>query len=208
MPRLASRGRPRRGRPEDTRRRLIVAAAAEFNRVGYHATDSNRLARVAGYAPGTFYKHFPDKRTLFLAVYEDWVTREWAAVGAIVRTGGAPARVARAVVAQVMALHRRWRGLRASLRALVVADAGARVFYRTQRRRQLELLAALRGTGKTAAADRLEDAMLLYTLERVCDAAADGELGDLGLGAPPVVTWLEARVAARIPRLRSTRARQ
>lgn len=201
MPALTLRSRPRRGRPEETRTRLIAAAATEFNRLGFHGTDSNRLARAAGYAPGTFYKHFPDKRALFLAVYADWVTREWAEVGAIVQAGGTPKAVAAAVVAHVLALHRRWRGMRASLRALVVADADARAFYRAQRRRQLALFAALRGDTPPTAGGRVEDAMLLYTLERVCDAAADGELRDLGLAVPEVTRWLEARVAARVAML-------
>ena len=58
-----------------------MAAAAEiFGRVGYHGTDSNRIAKEAGYATGTFYKHFKDKREAFLAAYEAWVTSEWNAV--------------------------------------------------------------------------------------------------------------------------------
>lgn len=68
--------RPSRGTPEETRERLVVAAAQLFNRVGYDGTDSNRIAREAGYAPGTFYKHFRDKKEIFLAVYEGWVTKE------------------------------------------------------------------------------------------------------------------------------------
>ena len=69
--------RPRRGTPEQTRARLVTTAAEIFNRVGYHGTDSNRIAKEAGYATGTFYKHFKDKREAFLAVYESWVTSEW-----------------------------------------------------------------------------------------------------------------------------------
>jgi AcrR family transcriptional regulator len=65
--------------------RLVAAGANEFNRVGYGGTDSNRIARAAGYAPGTFYKHFADKRDVFLAAYEAWVTAEWNTIGAIVR---------------------------------------------------------------------------------------------------------------------------
>ena len=142
-------GRPRRGTPAQTRDRLLAAAAVEFNRVGYHGTDSNRLARAAGYAPATFYKHFPDKRALFLAAYADWVTAEWARVEQLVRAGGPRAQLAAAIVETVLAMHRTWRGLRASLRALVAADPVARAFYRAQRRRQLERLAALRSQRST-----------------------------------------------------------
>src|SRR6185295_8147888 len=100
--------------------------------------------RAAGYAPGTFYKHFADKRELLLAAYESWVTTEWAAVGAMLAQGGEREDVARHLVEMVLRLHRRWRGLRASLRALIADDPEARAFYRKQRRRQLDLLASMR----------------------------------------------------------------
>jgi AcrR family transcriptional regulator len=184
--------RPRRGQPEETRARLLDAAAAVFNRHGYHGTDSNRLARAAGYAPPTFYKHFPDKRAIFLAVYERWVTAEWAAVGAVVGAGGPRAALAARLVELAVALHRRWRGLRASLRALVAADPVARAFYRAQRRRQLRMLAELgRGASRRSAA---EGAILLFTLERVCDALADGEVADLGLERDAVQAALRGAV--------------
>jgi AcrR family transcriptional regulator len=188
--------RPRRGRPEDTRDRLVAAAAEVFNRDGYRGTDSNRLARAAGYAPATFYKHFPDKRAIFLAAYEAWVTAEWEAVESIVRARGERTLLAQRLVDSTLARHRRWRGLRASLRALVAEDACARAFYRRQRRRQLRLLARLTSRDGTP---RAEHAMLLYTLERVCDAVADGELADLGLTVEAVTRLLRERVLEHIP---------
>src|SRR5690606_17709581 len=57
----AAEGRPRRGTPDGTRERLIAAAAEVINRDGYFGTDSNAIARAAGYSPATFYKHFEDK---------------------------------------------------------------------------------------------------------------------------------------------------
>lgn len=62
--------------PEQTRNKLVAAAAKLFNSVGYFGTDSNRIAREAGYAPGTFYVHFPDKLGIFLEVYRRWVDLE------------------------------------------------------------------------------------------------------------------------------------
>jgi AcrR family transcriptional regulator len=190
--------RPRRGKPEDTRARLVAVAAEEFNRVGYRGTDSNRLARAAGYAPGTFYKHFPHKRDAFLAAYEAWVTAEWAAIADILRQGGPRPALAQRLVDAVLALHRRWRGLRGSLRALVAEDPIARTFYRRQRRRQLELLATLDRRTGGATHPREADALLLYTLERVCDAVADGELRELGLAVEPTIALLRDLVAQRL----------
>ena len=186
--------RPRRGTPAETRERLVATAAAVFNRSGYHGTDSNRLARAAGYAPATFYKHFPHKRAIFLAAYEAWVTAEWEAIGAILRRGGRPQQLAARIVDQVLTLHRHWRGLRASLRALVAQDNEARAFYRRQRRRQIEMLAALRASTVAGARRHEEDAILLFTLERVCDAVADGEVRDLDLSATRTVALLRALV--------------
>src|SRR5260370_17670464 len=89
---------PRRGSPAETRERLVAAAARIFNRVGYHGTDSNRIAKEAGYATGTFYKHFKDKREAFLAVYEAWVTSEWSAVDAELSAGRNPQETAQILV--------------------------------------------------------------------------------------------------------------
>jgi AcrR family transcriptional regulator len=180
-------GRPRRGTPAQTRARLVAAAAAVFNRDGYYGTDSNRIARAAGYAPATFYKHFPDKRAIFLAAYEAWVSAEWSAIERSLGRARAPAQTAAELVNLSLRHHRRWRGLRSSLRALVAQDPIVRGFYRAQRRRQLGMLAALRRAEE-------DDAILLYTMERVCDALADGEITELGLSAATTIARLRAIV--------------
>ncbi len=191
-PRRSATVRPARGTSEATRARLVAAAASVFNRDGYHGTDSNRLARAAGYAPATFYKHFADKRAVFLAAYEAWVTSEWTQVDRVVRSASAPSERAERIVRLTLAHHRRWKGLRASLRALVATDADVRAAYRAQRRRQLELLAALRGPAAPARRER--DALLLFTMERTCDAVADGEVRELGLSVTRLVAALEDEV--------------
>ena len=179
-----------RGTPAATRTRLVAAAAAVFNRCGYHGNDSNRIARAAGYAPGTFYKHFPDKRAILLAAYAEWVSAEWAAVETQVRAGGTPAAVAARIVGLVLASHRRWRGLRSSVLGLVASDPQVHRFYRRQRRRQLHLLREMRSPARGSARSVAADAVLLFTLERTCDAIANGELRDLNVGAAPTVRIL------------------
>ena len=52
---------PRPRNPAATREALVDAAARIFNGSGYFATDTNAIAREAGYAPASFYKHFKDK---------------------------------------------------------------------------------------------------------------------------------------------------
>ncbi len=183
--------RPRRGTSAETRARLVAAAAAVINRVGYHGTDSNRIARAAGYAPGTFYKHFPDKQAILLAAYEEWVTAEWQAIERALRAAKSRELAARRIVDLALRLHRRWRGLRSSLLGLVTTDPEVRRFYRGQRRRQLSMLNALRAQDRGPLHSPEEDAVLLFTLERTCDAVANGEVRDLGLGLAETVKVLE-----------------
>jgi AcrR family transcriptional regulator len=181
--------RARRGAPEDTRARLVTFAARVFNQRGYHGTDSNAIARAAGYAPGTFYLHFEDKRAVFLAVYERWVESEWAEIGARARLGTLDAP---GVVAFVLQHHRDWRGFRASLRALLATDPAVRRFFRKRRREQVETLGRL-----SASPPPIEErVMLLLTLERVADALADGEADELGADPARLEAALVERVQA------------
>jgi len=195
--------RPRRGTPSETRDRLVAAAAEELNRAGFHGTDTNRIARAAGYAPGTFYKHFPDKRAVLLAAYAAWVATEWQAIERVVAERGTIQARAAHIVDAVLDFHRRWRGLRASVRGLVARDPVVRKFYWAQRRRQLESLRALRRTAPSVAA-RAADAHLLYTLERVCDAIADGEARALGVDEDALVAGLVTLVRAALGGVRTS----
>ena len=189
-----------RGTPAETRARLIAAAAEVFNRDGYHGTDSNRIARAAGYAPGTFYKHFTDKREILLAAYEEWVTAEWSAIEAEIRAGGGAEAIARRIVDLVLAQHRRWARLRSSVLALVAADREVRAFYLGQRRRQLKMLRDLRAGLRARERTSAEDAVLLFMLERSCDAIANSELTDLDLSASSVVAVLRDAVHRHLER--------
>jgi AcrR family transcriptional regulator len=177
----AATDRPLRGAPADTRARLVSAAAVAFNRDGYHGTDSNRIAHAAGYAAGTFYKHFSDKREIFLAAWEAWVDREWEAVSKEMAATDDLDVVAERIVRLTLEHHTRWRGLRASMLALAATDAVVRRFHRAQRRRQLRTLAGLRADRGSRPRPAEQDVLLLFTLERACDSIAQGELTALGL---------------------------
>src|SRR5271163_2121543 len=138
------RSRPSRNRqPNKTREALLEAAARIFNSAGYHGTDSNRIAREAGYAPGTFYVHFPDKLAIFLEVYEKWVREEWTAIEAIMKSGGSARAMRTRLSRAVMLHHRKWRTFRASLRALSATDARVHAARVASRQRQLETMTRL-----------------------------------------------------------------
>ena len=178
--RLASPARrsPKRSRnPLASRRALIDAAAQLFNSVGYHGTDTNRIAIAAGYTPGTFYTHFEDKRAIFLEVYRQWLDEEIAAIAAVLESDEPSRRTRLARV--VLEHHRKWRTLRASLRALYAIDPVVREARLAERRRQLDLTLARDGRkGRQARAEILA-AMLIA--EALADSIADGDVEALGV---------------------------
>jgi hypothetical protein len=146
---------------------------------------------------------------VLFAAYERWVTTEWAAIEDELRRGGSSEELAERIVDGVLHMHRRWSGLRASLRALVATDDDARAIYRAQRVRQLDAVARIRASlgaasKATVRFDREDDAMLLFSLERVADGLADGEAAALGLRAGVLRARLVAQVASH---LAPTRAR-
>jgi AcrR family transcriptional regulator len=188
--------RPRRGAPEQTRERLIAAASIQFNRFGFHETDSNTIAREAGYAAGTFYKHFRDKREVFLVVYERWLAAQWNEITEELSRQQAPEETAKRIVELSVKFHTEWRGLRASLMELVFCDCEARKFFEKQRRRQLELMSELRHRLNLPPQAAEEDAIHLFMTERVFDAIGQGEIQSLGLDKNAVLESMTARVYA------------
>jgi len=65
----ASPAQPRRA-GRDTRERLIDAFERLLDEGNYAAVTSGAVARTAGFAHGTFYRYFTDKRALLLATLE------------------------------------------------------------------------------------------------------------------------------------------
>ena len=174
-----------------TRAALLQAAEAEFNAHGFEGTDTNRIARAAGFAPQTFYRHFEDKRAAFLAVYERWWKDESAALEKA-GGGGPPGSEAAARVA--LAFHSKWRGFRRALRHLAIVDPKVRAARAAARRAQIARIREV--TKQPSRSDEDLIAALLKT-ERICDAAAEGELADLGLSP----TAAKALVVAAVKEL-------
>lgn len=171
-----------------TRAALLQAAQTEFNAHGFEGTDTNRIARAAGFAPQTFYRHFEDKRAAFLAVYERWWKDESAALEKA-GGGGPPGSEAAARVA--LAFHTKWLGFRRALRHLAIVDPKVRAARTAARRAQI---ARVREFASQASRSDEDLAAALLKAERICDAAAEGELADLGLS--PTAT--KALVAAAV----------
>ena len=178
--------------PVTTRDKLIAAAARVFNEVGYWGTDTNRLARAAGYAPATLYKHFSDKREIFLAAYRLLVAIEWEEIRSVLADPGTTEldRVAQVILKH----HRRRIGLRHSLRVLAVTDPVVRNRRREGQRRQLEFMADLieQALGTRPTPERCFLAML--AVERTCDAIADGDADTLDLSEADLLQGLTSQL--------------
>ncbi len=65
---------------EETRKRILDAAARKFREHGYGGVGIDALARSAGVTSGAFYSHFPSKAQAFKAVVIEGLIRLRAAV--------------------------------------------------------------------------------------------------------------------------------
>ncbi len=157
-----------------TRTRLLEAAALEFNEHGFASTDTNRIARRAGFAPQTFYRWFTDKTAVFIAVYQVWEDEEREMLGALLARKASTRRLVTAVVAH----HKAHKVFRRSLRRLALEDPLVRRARSDSRARQIE---QIRQWQQRPKADAALLAVALFKLERLADALAEDELEDLGL---------------------------
>ena len=167
--------KPRRVRDAQESRRLLVEAAAQiFNSDGFHGTDTNRIAKAAGYTPGTFYTHFPDKRAIFLEVYRTWVDSELIDIAAGFKFKG-PNRRER-LARTILNHHKRWKTFRASLRALYAIDPEIRTARLAQRARQIDTVTAISVEAGREPSSRSRIFCNLLIVEVICDSIADGNL--------------------------------
>jgi AcrR family transcriptional regulator len=162
----------------DTRTRLVNAAAAEFNEQGFAGTDTNRIARRAGFAPQTFYRWFKDKTEIFVAVYQAWEDKERAVIDELLARKATTKQLIDATVSH----HRDYLVFRRSLRRLSLEDPVIRAARADSRKRQLM---QIRNWQQQADVDKDSSdgaiAAALLQMERLADALAEGELADMGI---------------------------
>jgi AcrR family transcriptional regulator len=168
--------RPRRSRrsPEPTSERILEAATAEFNEHGFGGTDTNRIARRAGFAPQTFYRWFEDKLDVFIKIYDRWRRDELATLSRLLGENASDARLAQAVIAH----HKAYVIFRRSLRQLSVENAAVRAARAESR---LSQIAFIRKMNANPGRDDSSLAVALFQTERLADAVAEGEFRDMGL---------------------------
>lgn len=87
-------------RPTDlTHQRLIRAALELFSTRGYHDTTTAQIAKKAGVAEGTIYRHFPSKQQLLNELYR--AALRWA-LKAVDDSGAGPPRARLTAIAQAL----------------------------------------------------------------------------------------------------------
>jgi AcrR family transcriptional regulator len=176
-----------------TAARLVAAAAREFNRFGFSGTDTNKIARRAGYAPQTFYRWFKDKTEIFLAVYRLWEEQERRVLGDLLARKAPSERIVEAIVSH----HRGYRIFRRSLRQLSLEDPVVRKARAETRMRQIQRIRSSLGA---SAPDVAEVATIVFQMERLCDGVAEDEFADLGVNekAPrAAIAALQSRLRRR-----------
>ena len=159
---------------KDTGTKLVEAAAKEFRAHGFFGTDTNKIARRAGFAPQTFYRWFADKTAIFLAVYRAWEEEEKDVLANLHQRSAKLGEMVDAVVAH----HRKYLMFRRSLRQLSVEDPAVRRARAESRQRQID---RFKKWQDKASLDTVQIAVMLFEVERLCDAIAEGEFVDLGL---------------------------
>jgi AcrR family transcriptional regulator len=84
------------------RSRVLDAAVDLFARQGYDATSVAEVIGRAGVAKGGFYHHFASKEALLYEVYGDLITRQLAAMDAIVARQLDPVQTLRALIGDLV----------------------------------------------------------------------------------------------------------
>ncbi len=150
------------------RAELLKAAQLEFEDHGFEGTQTNAIARRAGYAPQTFYRHFPDKKAIFLTIYLDWAQAEAIAL--------AKADTITAIMDALLDHHIAHRLFRRSLRHLTAIDPEIAAVRAKTRQQQMSAI-----TDRFPHLTQPEALGLIFTLERLCDAWAEGEFEACGI---------------------------
>ena len=79
--RLEPRKLPKQGRSEATVEAILEAAAQIFERHGYAAGTTNRIAERAGVSIGSLYQYFPNKDAILLALVHRHLAESTAVLG-------------------------------------------------------------------------------------------------------------------------------
>lgn len=162
---------PKPRRPEQTRLALMAAAAKEIERHGYEGTNSNKIAKEAGYAPQTFYRHFENKLQIFLALYQEWGEQSGNTLD--------DTRDANDAALFLVGHHKKFLNFRRALRHLAIVEPDVRSARAMSRLNQVEYIKKRLSHLAKASSQKL--LVNLLQIERLADAYAEREFADLGI---------------------------
>ncbi len=118
--------KPVQDRGIETRERIIEAARALFESKGYHGTNSKDIAAKAGFAVGTFYGYFKDKKPLFMEVvsrYYDEISGSTLIVGeSDLKELGNPRRIIDILIDRLLAAHKLSPDLHREIMSMLYSD--------------------------------------------------------------------------------------
>ena len=161
--------------PDFTRKQLKIAARREFNSVGYFSTDTNKIAKLAGYAPGSFYRHFKDKVDIFIEIYQDWHLEQMLEIERALFAGGSIEEMSDRLATIVINFYGNWKPLRAAARVLVISEERVAEFKTSRRTAVMQNIIALRTHLNLITLPEEKIILFLILIERLGDAVSDGE---------------------------------
>ena len=171
----------RRRDPAHTRRSLKIAARNLFNTEGYFATDSNRIARAAGFAPGSFYRHFTDKLEIFIEVYRDWHWEHMQELERALSLTADNTEISIQMSEIILHFYGQWKIFRASIRMIELTVPQLSAFKNQRRVELVDLLVLQRKKLLLAPRSRNDLVTFILVLECLADAHLDGEYTLAGL---------------------------
>lgn len=191
-----SRRSERKRDPIKTKEKLLESGIELFNNPGYFFTDSNEIARKAGFAPGTFYQHFRNKNELFIEIYKNWLSKQLLLMEEGLKSAQNLSQFCEQMAVEMLPLFGEWKGFRNSVRALTATDQATRDFRRKSAEAIFDLIKKVSLHFKLSPLEMKQALPHLLCLESFLDAFAEGVLFSYG--------YSEEEVKARMVKILSS----
>lgn len=191
--------RSRKKRDSEAARKAIYHAASEsFILDGYFFTDTNRIARKAGYAPATFYQHYDEKFDVFYELYLDWCNQQKIVLGELLSKQlsigvdvceDASVKVslhesstetlrqfAKSVASALLPFYSDWKKFRSAFHVLVSEHTRLQDARNEMRQGFIQLVQVARGMFKKAPLPKEKCLTIILFVEAIGDAVANDEM--------------------------------
>lgn len=183
-----------------TRDRLVRAAADEFNRAGFGGTNTNKIARAAGFAPATFYRYFDDKKAIMVAAFEWVLSLQRDAILALVAQMDPTdvEGIAKRVVKSLADHQRQWQKLVASGLVIASEDPELASLLHAKRNQDLAAMQAICTQLGGELKAREDDLLLLLAVEGLCVLLATTDPGAIGVSEAALIEQMAERIVAHV----------